>query len=293
MKKNLGFESVLAVKTNHSSLPKQEVESLMKKYPSGSHLVLSGQVDGQILYFVGYKYNSKKVLLFLCSENSGLFTEGEPYLAKFPDHNGNVMHRKVPRPSVISEYFGVSNAVDRHNHLRQAELKLEKHWVTKDPWFCINTTAVGMTVTDAFLLAKSQSNNSKLNKMTVCKFADNLAWDLIHNLDSSIVPCNYIPSSSATLLCTTTCHPVTNVEFNHCTSPISAITTNTEEEHKLGNWDKFEKNGVRRLRRKCKICKGKKTASICIHPICKNLEINLCSEACLEDHKRIVLNTNV
>ena len=68
----------------------------MKDYPSGSHLILSGQVDGQTLYFVGYKYNSRKVLLFLCSENSGLFTEGKPYLAKFPDHNDNVMHREVP-----------------------------------------------------------------------------------------------------------------------------------------------------------------------------------------------------
>ena len=96
MKKKLGLESVVAIKTNHASLPKEEVENLMKDYPSGSHLLLSGQVDGQTLYFVGYKYNCKKVLLFLCSENSGLFTEGKPYLAKFPDHNGNVMHREVP-----------------------------------------------------------------------------------------------------------------------------------------------------------------------------------------------------
>lgn len=38
---------------------------------------------------------------------------------------------------------------------RQHELALEElWWVTQNPWFRLNTTFVGMTVTDTFLLAR-------------------------------------------------------------------------------------------------------------------------------------------
>ena len=45
--------------------PKAEVETKMKEWPSGSHLVLEGKKDGVDLIFLGYKYNKKKVILFL------------------------------------------------------------------------------------------------------------------------------------------------------------------------------------------------------------------------------------
>ena len=151
-----------------------------------------------------------------------------------------------------------------------------------------------MTVTDAFLLAKSQNNNATLETMKVCKFADNLAWDLIHNQYRSVVPCNYIPSSSATSIDIITCHQVNNIVINECITPTSAITCDTEEEHKLDKWDKWQQNGEkRRLRRKCKICKIKKTQFICMHPKCKDQEINVCSNKCLESHKVMAFNTNV
>ena len=102
----------------------------MEDYPSGSHLVMKANVQGEVLYFVGYKYNIRKVLCFVCSENAGSFDKGDPYIARFPDKNGNVNKREVPRPAVISDYFKVSNKVDIHNQLRQFCLQLEKCWVT-------------------------------------------------------------------------------------------------------------------------------------------------------------------
>ena len=295
---------MLAIKTNHSGLPKEEVEKLMEDYPSGAHLVLSAKVDEETLYFVGYKYNKKKVLLFLCSENAGSFKEGTPYVAKFPDENGNVQRRNVRRPSVISDYFGLSNVVDRHNHVRQAELKLEKHWVTMDPWFRINTTGVGMTVTDAFLLARASSNNKKIKEMTVSQFADSLAWDLIHNKDNDQVGTYIKPSSRTPTSPPILCQPVNVINCDASdSSPISEITLDPElqrQSHKLVNIEEFERNGVRRLRRKCVICKEKKlvkkTHRICSHPNCQEgkFKVHLCSDECLEIHRNaacvIVLN---
>ena len=133
LKKEYGFESVFAVKTNHAGLPKEKMEDLMDDYPSGSHLVMEANVDGELIYFVGYKYNCRKVLCFVCSNNAGSFSHGDPYIARFPDKNGNVNKRAVPRPSVLSDYFKVSNKVDIHNQLRQYCLKLEKCWVAQ--WY--------------------------------------------------------------------------------------------------------------------------------------------------------------
>ena len=118
LKKNLGFESVFAIKTNHAGLPKEQVETLMEDFPSGSHVLLKGKCEGCVLYFLGYKYNCRKVLCFLCSENSGDFKEGLPYVARFHDTNGNMQNREVYRPSIISDYFGFSNKIVRHNHIR-------------------------------------------------------------------------------------------------------------------------------------------------------------------------------
>jgi hypothetical protein len=38
--------------------------------------------------------------------------------------------------------------VDDHNQAQQHELGLEETWATHDCWFCLNTTFLGVVVTD-------------------------------------------------------------------------------------------------------------------------------------------------
>ena len=60
----------------------------MKDYPGGSYLVLKStpRVPGESpLLAIGYKYNSRKVLLFIATEGSGSTEPGDPYLSRFPD----------------------------------------------------------------------------------------------------------------------------------------------------------------------------------------------------------------
>jgi hypothetical protein len=130
--------------------------------------------------------------VFLGTWNSGSSTLGEPYIAKWPDKYGNVKHRRVDRPDIVSKYFRESNKIDRHNQLRQNELALEQLWLTKDPWFRIDTTLVGMTVTDAYLLAKySCSTASGIKKMSIRDFATRVAYDLFEHKESE-QPCSEI-----------------------------------------------------------------------------------------------------
>jgi hypothetical protein len=98
------------------------------------------------------------------------------------------MTRDVIRPSIVSTYFESGNKIDRHNHARQFLLGLEKNWVTQNPWFRVCTTIIGMTITDAWLLARYQSTNPDVQTMRVVDFADHLAYDLIANKCSRVTP---------------------------------------------------------------------------------------------------------
>ena len=67
-------------------------------------------------------------------------------------------------------------------------MALERHWLTKDPWFRIDCTVIGVTVIDTFQAAKHQAPEcAKIDKMGVNDFAMYVAYNLI-NRDISKEP---------------------------------------------------------------------------------------------------------
>jgi hypothetical protein len=80
-------------------------------------LKLLSTYQGVRLIAVGYKYNKKRVLHFIMTENVGSTGPGNPYEMKFADQHGNVCIREVSQPEVISEFFDDCNCVDVHNQL--------------------------------------------------------------------------------------------------------------------------------------------------------------------------------
>jgi hypothetical protein len=157
----------------------------MNKWPSGAYLVLECKAPetGVDLVALGYKYNSRKVMCFILTKNAGSTAPSlKPYIAKCPDQHGNVRERRVQRPAILGEYFDSSDVIDSHNHCRQFRLALERLWLTKNPWFRLDCTFIGMTVIDAFRgLQYHTGERQKRTKMTVADFADALAWDCVHN----------------------------------------------------------------------------------------------------------------
>jgi hypothetical protein len=178
-----GHEWVGPVKTAKRLYPKEELESRLENWPGGMHLVMEGLTpDMKTLLAIGYKYNSRKVLCFLATKNAGATTPGVPYRARFVDDNRNLVARPVERPEVLSNYFKQSNCVDKHNHARQYELRLEKLWKTNNCWFRIVTTIIGIVVTDCWKAYKYSCNDPKKDsEYTICEFADSLAFELVHN----------------------------------------------------------------------------------------------------------------
>jgi len=191
-----GYESVFQIKQNHSLYPKAFVDEMLRDAPGGVPVFLSGTLDGVNLIATGYRYSRKTILYFIMSEGAGSTSLGQPYEMKYTDNHGNICVRFVDRPDFISRYFSNSNTVDTHNHVRQSELMLEKKWLTKDPYFRLTTTLIGMSVTDAWRLAyyhsvidKKRASNgySDTHRTGIKRFAGIVASQLIH-CSSSLIP---------------------------------------------------------------------------------------------------------
>jgi len=181
-----GYESILQVKQNEAFYPKQIINEALNDAPGGVHVVLSGQYNGTNLICTGYRYSRKTILYFVMSENAGSTMPGSPYEMKYTDRYGNLCARNVERPDFISNFFRDSNCIDSHNHVRQYELALEKKWHTKDPFFRLVTSLIGMTVADAWkisglhkIIDGRKENLMDEKKMGIKKFAGALGWQLV------------------------------------------------------------------------------------------------------------------
>ena len=92
------------VKTNTKGFCKETIENLTKDWPGGSYLVLRSKPmvpGGRPLIDMGYKYNTRKVLTFIVTDNAGSTNTGIPYLSKYPDQFTNVSICPVARPLVM------------------------------------------------------------------------------------------------------------------------------------------------------------------------------------------------
>ena len=98
---------------------------------------------------IGYRYNARKVICFIVTEDSGSKKVGIPYLFKYPDPFYNVSVCPFDRPIFMSKFFVSVNKVDSHNKSRQSGLLLDNFWVTHCGWLrSCTAVAMGMTITN-------------------------------------------------------------------------------------------------------------------------------------------------
>ena len=84
---------------------KETIEKLTKDWPVDSYLMLRIKpvVPGdRPLIAIGYKYNARKLLSFIFTDNTGITKTGIPYLSKYPDQFTNVAILPVACPLVMS-----------------------------------------------------------------------------------------------------------------------------------------------------------------------------------------------
>ena len=73
---------------------------------------------------IGYKYNYRKVLVFIATEGAGTTEPGDPYLSCFYDIYSNVSVSPVVCPRLPHRYFNACNTIDNQNRMLQSDLEL-------------------------------------------------------------------------------------------------------------------------------------------------------------------------
>jgi hypothetical protein len=274
-----GICFIVHIKTNNALFPQAELESKLQGHPAGSALIMETTVDGVEILAIGYKFNSKKTLFFCAPKGAGATTDdGEPYVTKWPDENGNVLHRNVLRLVLISRYYLHSNLVDRHNHLRQGELALEKKWHTEDPWFRLFCTLVGMSVINALLAARAEvAETSVFKNMSTRDFSRCLAEALVMNTVDGSVSRPITPAERKRKAVAEAAETMAGAALEHRLVANDKISV--RRALKQGERDRASQGGW------CIICKKSRTYMHCASPACSFVPIcNQFERACWATH---------
>jgi hypothetical protein len=140
----------LQVNGNKGLYPKDFIEENLVDALGSVSVVLTGIAPNCIwLITVGYRYSVKTTLFFVMTENASSTKPGDQYMMKCTDSYCYNCSSEAEHPAVISDFYADSNPIDRHNQSQQYDLAIEKAWVTKDCYFRLTCSMIGMHVIDS------------------------------------------------------------------------------------------------------------------------------------------------
>jgi hypothetical protein len=113
--------------------------------PAGRHAVMKATICEVDLFLLAYVWSNKQMACIVSSCGTTV-AHKIPYRTHFTDDFGNITFKELPRPSIAHFYFELCPLIDNHNKDRQGILGLEDCWPTKNPWFRLIATLIGMSV---------------------------------------------------------------------------------------------------------------------------------------------------
>ena len=155
VRNQLNVHSTFIIKQNLSYYPLQVLQRVMKerhgKHPAGHWVTMRTVISGVPLTAIAYAWSQRGISYFITTTGN---TVASPhfYEAKFEDEWGNATSRQLPRPDIIHFFYEYAPLIDEHNKARQSVLALEKRWQTRNPWFRLLITTIGMSIVDMFRL---------------------------------------------------------------------------------------------------------------------------------------------
>lgn len=160
---------------NHLSLfPKRPLQAVLSaRYPdrpAGHWVVMTTEVCGVYLIALAYAWSHSSVSFFI-STVGDTSPATVSYKTNFTNDFGEITSKSIPRPDLCDFIFGFLPVIDNHNKSRQHYLKLEKKWPTKDCWFRLICTLVGMSVVDLYRIYRFHDIET-WGKVTVVQFSD-------------------------------------------------------------------------------------------------------------------------
>ena len=131
---------------------------------------------------------TKGLNLFLTT--AGFTTPGSVYNAHWVDENDCAQITELPRCSAISVFFNAFPAVDKHDHARQNKLAVEEAWLTRDPWFRLQTTFTGICMTDLWKICNElqliEPSDASSEHVTIREFTDQFCGAYLRPADENL-----------------------------------------------------------------------------------------------------------
>jgi hypothetical protein len=149
----LNVESTFILKQNESLFPKRPLMAVMRarhgERPAGHWVVMGTEISGVKLLAIAFAWSQSSTAFFI----STVGTTGpakESYRSSYEDEYGQKCSKLIRRPEIVDFIYRFLPVIDNHNKSRQHLLRLERKWPTKDCWFRLYTTLIGMSVVDLF-----------------------------------------------------------------------------------------------------------------------------------------------
>jgi hypothetical protein len=140
-------------KQNTDFFPMQALYSMLTarygNWSAGHWVVFHKSICGVTLLAVCYAWSHSSTTYFLSTYGS-INPEKTSYTTHFEDEFGTVAVKHIPQPSIKEWFYDFLPLIDEHNQHRQGLLCLEKKLPTKNCWFCLLTTLVGMCVVNIY-----------------------------------------------------------------------------------------------------------------------------------------------
>ena len=128
--------------------------------PAGHWVVMKTTIAGVDLFVMAYAWSQKGVAYFVSTAGKTI-RHSTNYISRFEDEYGNVHEKQLPWPTIAHLLYEFLPLIDEHNKARQHALALEKCWLSKDCWFRVMTTFVGMAVVDEQRFDRNKRSGSE------------------------------------------------------------------------------------------------------------------------------------
>ena len=201
--RRFGVHSTFVIKNNTNFFPMKVLHRILearyRNRPAGHWVVLHSTIAGVPIMAVAYAWSQRGVT-YLVSTCGSTKVHPEKYQSSYEDNFGNVRVKDVNRPWVAHFLYEYLPLIDEHNKQRQSLLNLERCWLTKDCWFHLLTTVVGMSVVDMHRWYRNEKGmkRNEDNEIQIRKFSDLLCTTLEANKRKQYAPRRRIAEQNET-----------------------------------------------------------------------------------------------
>jgi Transposase IS4 len=185
--KEFGVFSTFIVKTHTLFFPMAALHSVLSarhgNKPAGHWVTMTTTIDGIKVHAIAYAWSQKGVSYFVstCGDTE---PSVHKYQSLFEDEWGNTQVREINRPNIAHFLYMYLPLIDEHNKQRQSLLCLEKRWLTKDVWFRLLTTLLGMGCVDMhrvyryYEIKEMGKTYEEVDSLRIIEFSDSIAAGL-------------------------------------------------------------------------------------------------------------------